>query len=84
MRTLGCVIFLGESSCHRVSWVRTIAFVQAHSTDDSSDHVRCYCKDWPRDYSVENVPMAETQRKLPFMRSTLSTQEYAISQDCPT
>ena len=61
MRTLGCVIFLGES-CHRVSWVRTIAFVQAHSADDSSDHVRCYCKDWPRDYSVENVPMAETQR----------------------
>ncbi len=34
-------IFLGGSFCNRVSWVGTIAFVHAHSADDSSDHVRC-------------------------------------------
>ena len=59
-------IFLGGSFCNRVSWVGTIAFVHAHSADDSSDHVRCHCKDWPRDYSVENVPMAGTQREPTF------------------
>ncbi len=65
METLGYLLSRANHP-HRVSCVRTIGIVHAHRADDSGVHVHCCCKDWPRGYSAENVPMTGTQRKRSF------------------